>query len=480
MLEYRRKMTPFAKGRDFGMQKRAGFDWLALAVALVMSAFFALTARFNSIPAASFVPAAVLSATGGGLLVTAVHKLRGRNNVGLWEAGLAGLLLALCQFLIGLTYPALFSVLHATPRYIPLFLLTWGLIGLFAILLSLLGASLGHLAFAPLRPLPVQTRSRENVKEVEDEAEEEMENEDALEGDAVAFAIAPKGERIEIKADIQDEDTEGAKDHGREEVEVLTQEAGEIKTNANEAVEVEKAEADAVEETQENAEQEERAPERPVATQRHALANYAIGVLLLSLLPMMAGYIFAAAYDFVLNANNVEQIYPAFYPTLGLLSGLLPWQIVLQSNLGNEAFSVFTHLWRIPNALGNPAIFDVQALEPLLFNAAALALLLLTMYKRESHETTHKAAPWGVFLGLEMLLGLMVVLAPNLWLMRGLEGILQFSTLAIQLPTVSLLNPMLFTLNLATGMVFCVLVGLVIRRQYQLWTLPRKQVEEEE
>ena len=57
---------------------------------------------------------------------------------------------------------------------------------------------------------------------------------------------------------------------------------------------------------------------------------------------------------------------------------------------------------------------------------------------------------------------------------RGLEGVLQLQGLVAQLPTIQLLNPALFALNLATGALFCFLVGLIVRRQYQLWTTPRR------
>src|SRR5258708_26159731 len=58
--------------------QRGGFDWLALVVALVIAAFFALTARFNSQPSPSFIPAALFRAPGCGLLLTAPRKARGR------------------------------------------------------------------------------------------------------------------------------------------------------------------------------------------------------------------------------------------------------------------------------------------------------------------------------------------------------------------------------------------------------------------
>ncbi|MGH2480684.1 MAG: hypothetical protein ACRDHW_13600, partial [Ktedonobacteraceae bacterium] len=165
------------------------------------------------------------------------------------------------------------------------------------------------------------------------------------------------------------------------------------------------------------------------------------------------------------------------------LSGLLPWRLATPINLANSngAFTVFTLLWRIPDSvLGNPNLFYVQALEPFLLNAVALALLLITMYGRKSQESTPQAAPWRAFIGLEALLGLIIILPSNLWLLRGLEGFLPFQGQLFPLPSLHLLNSTMFALNLATGMVFCVLVGLIVRRQYQLWTQPSKEIAEEE
>lgn len=490
------------------MQRRVGFDRLALSITLLITAFFALTARFNSLPASSFVPAAVLSATGCGLLVTAVRKVRGRAGVGLWEAGLAGLFLALFQFAIALTYPAVLSILKTTPRYTAVFLLTWGLLGFFAIALSILGATLGHLAFAPLRPLPERV-SKTALAEDSEESEEGEEDQEAIlppgesaeridkapeHDEAIILALALPESTKERRANRQPGAGESAKkgrvgeqNTGRnkaltdeqpaEDEDVEAAQAGEAEDEGADEDQIAEEENGSVDEDQ-IAEDDEEVPQ--VERQPDPLITYIVSALLLGFLPMMAGYVFAASYDFVLNANNIEQIYPAFYPTLSLLSGLLPWQLVLRLNMVNETFTVFTHLWRIPNTLGNPNIFDVQALEPFLLNAAALALLLLTMYGRKHYKSGPKAAPWGVFIGLEALLGLVMILPSNLWIMRGLEGILQFGTIVAQLPTISLLNPTMFTLNLVTGVGFCVLVGLLVRRQYQLWTLPRKVKPEQD
>src|SRR5260370_4723032 len=79
-----------------------GFDWLALGVVILIAAFFAFTARLNAQPATSFVPVAVLSATGCGLLVTALRKLRTPQGVGLFAAALGGFFVAFFQFLVAL------------------------------------------------------------------------------------------------------------------------------------------------------------------------------------------------------------------------------------------------------------------------------------------------------------------------------------------------------------------------------------------
>src|SRR5258708_19564146 len=76
-----------------------GFDWLALGVVILIAAFFAFTARLNAQPATSFVPVAVLSATGCGLLVTALRKLRTPQRAHLFAAALCALFLAFFQFL---------------------------------------------------------------------------------------------------------------------------------------------------------------------------------------------------------------------------------------------------------------------------------------------------------------------------------------------------------------------------------------------
>src|SRR5581483_3129842 len=310
---------------------------------------------------------------------------------------------------------------------------------LFATLLSLAGAAVGHLAFAPARPLPESAAEPDNGEEEQEESDEEGENVEV----GQSAAIASTAEHTEAAF--------GQESDGSEKIE------------QSEEAEWEEAEVQA---------------EPP-----RSLNSYAITILLLGLLPMMVGYVFAATYDFVMQAINVNQISPALYPTLSLLGGLLPWRLAAPINLSsiNGSFIVFTLLWRIPDSvLGNPNLFDVQTLEPFVFNAAGLAILLITMYGSTTGQNRRQAAPWGIFLLLEALFGLILILPANLWMLRGLEGILQLGDQAVQLPTFHLLNPTLFLLNLLTGVLFCVLVSVSVRRQYQLWATSHPATEEEQ
>lgn len=383
-----------------------GFDWLALLVALCIAAFFAATARFNSQPSPSFIPAAVFSASGCGLLVTALRKVRGKGGAGLREAAIAGLGMALFQFAVTFTYPDVLMVVQTVPDYSRAFLLTWGLVALFSTLLSLAGAVIGQQIFTSLRLQNMGVATQHDVPAMQ--APEEEENGEDKATHEVPTTLQP----------------------------------------------------------------------------RHTLPYYAMTILLFGLLPMLAGFVFAAAYDFLMGALNINQISPALYPTLGLLSGLLPWRIAVPINLTgpNGSFIVFTLLWRVPDTvLGNPHLFDVQALEPLLFNATGLAFLLIALYRHVASDDTHKVAvPGKLFLGLEALLGLILVLAADLWLLRGLEGVLQLRNILSPLPILPVLTTGQFVLNLVTGPFFCLLVGLVVRRQYELWTMPRQETPAEE
>src|SRR6266699_5151797 len=152
--------------------QESNFDWIALGIVVLIAAFFAITARFHAQPATSFVPVAVLSATGCGLLVTALRKLHTQKGTGLFVAALGGFFVALFQFIVALTYPGVFSTLILGGPLQQAFLLTWGLIIGFSVLFSAVGAVLGHLAFAPLRPLPPAKPSQHaSIEPVEDEEE---------------------------------------------------------------------------------------------------------------------------------------------------------------------------------------------------------------------------------------------------------------------------------------------------------------------
>lgn len=439
-------------------QPSKGFDWIALVVALIIAAFFALTARFNSQPSPSFISAAIFSATGCGLLITALRKLRARAGVGLREAALAGFGMALFQFAITFTYPGVYNTIRTAPEYGRAFLVTWGLIGLFAVVLSLAGAAIGHLAFAPLRPLSERKAKRSN----EEEEEYEEENEEEDEEEAIQATSTGEHDEAAVREAVNEPDESSSEETSDENEESVSEQDRDEEAEDKEP-ELVKAGADAQ-------------PQR-------SLLNYMVTVLLLGLLPMMVGYVFAASYDFIMQTMNINRISPALYPTLSLFSGLLPWRLAAPINLssGNGSFIVFTLLWRVPDSvLGNPNLFDVQTLEPLLFNAVGLAFLLLTMYRSDQREIKRQAAPWGLFLLLQALLGLILVLPANLWMLRGLEGVLQLQNLAVQLPTFHLLNPTLFILNLVTGTLFCFLVGVIVRRQYQLWTTPHQAKTEEQ
>jgi len=328
----------------------SGFDWTAPGVVILISAFFAITARLYAQPATSFVPIVVLSATGCGLLVTAIRKLRTFKGVGLLEATLSGFFMALFQFIVAITYPGVFDSLRLGQILRDDFLITWGLVALFSITFSIAGAALGHLVFAPLQQ-PLRS----------------------------AF-------------------------------------------------------------------------------------SYLFTILLLALAPTVVAYLFSASFDF---NHGFNQFIPGPYPTLRLLSSLLPWQtplpIDLNSNISN--IIIFSLLWRIPLFLGNPAPFDLQALEPYIFNGAALALLILIMYRQNS-GTAYKssASGWMIYLFLEAAIGLVIVLPANLWVMRGLQGVLQLHEIVIPIRTLTILNPLTFSLNLITGPIVCISVGIVLRR----------------
>ena len=167
----------------------------------------------------------------------------------------------------------------------------------------------------------------------------------------------------------------------------------------------------------------------------------------------MAGYVFSAALDYDLSHNGYE---PGPCPSLRLLSTLLPWKVpdpVGPLGPGSASLTV-SLLWRIPLFFGNPAPFYTQALEPYLFNAVGLGMLLATSFKHE-----YARIPWGKLMVLEALLGLALVLPADLWMMQGLQGVFQFHSIVIPLGTLRLLDPPTFFFNILTGVLIFVALG---------------------
>lgn len=376
-----------------------GFDWLAVGIVVFLELIFAIATRLNAQPSTSLVPIAVLSATGSGLFITGARTLRTHKGAGIGEAALAGLSLALIQFLVALSYPGVIASLGSDDISRPGFLTTWGLVALFSSILSMGGAALGHLAFAPLRPLPPKA-----IQVSEASAEEAEDEEPAEETPEQDF-------------------TEAAND------------------------------------------EEEPAPEMefsqsPARPQRATL-SYIMAIILLGLAPTVVGYMFAAAFNFMLNVNQFD---PGPYPTLRLLSALLPWQVPLTLQGTIDPTIIYSWLWRIPLLLGNPQMFDVQALEPFLLNAAGLCLLLTGMTTRDMpQDGTIRLRSLVLF---EALLGLILVIPADVWIARGLQGLFQLQNIVVPIRTLPLLNPLTFTLNLISASLICVLVGLLVRRLF--------------
>lgn len=397
--------------------QESSFDWTALGVVILIAAFFAITARHNAQPATSFVPAAVLSATGCGLLVTAIRTLHTSKGIGLLEAALGGFFMALFQFIVAITYPGVFDSISFGQTLQDDFLITWILIAGFSIIFSVVGATLGHLSFAPPRSLPDKSSSTAGIEEKDfDTTQDEQSVHYAeIEEEAVNTVSRKEEEDNIVGTGDQDIQIEG------------TSEAPSSKQS------------------------------------QRSIISYFFTILLLGLAPTVVAYVFSAAYDFTLSFN---QFVPGPYPTLRMLSALLPWQIPLpidlSSNIGN--IIIFSLLWRIPLFLGNPSLFDLQALEPYIYNGAAFALLLLTMY-RQNASTTNQSSHlgWVAYLSMEAALGLVMVLPANLWVLRGLEGLLQFHDIVIPIRTISILNPLTFSLNLITGPLVCVGLGIALR-----------------
>lgn len=406
------------------LHQESGFDWAVLGITIIIASFFALTARLNAQPATSFVPVAVLSATGCGLLVTGSRKLRTSKGAGLFEAGLGGFFIALIQFTVAITYPGVFDTLSLGQTLQTEFLVTWVLVAGFSVLFSIVGAALGHLAFAPVRPSPARSSPAPEFKE------KEIEDNDTS-----------SEEHLDEHSDMEEE---ASSTHAGSEEQQKT--AGEGERNT------------AIVDTSEAA--SPREPSRSVI-------SYLVTILLLGLAPTVAAFVFAAAYNYTLS---LTQFIPGPYPTLRLLSTMLPWQvplpISLNGNIGN--IIIFSLLWRIPLFLGNPTPFDLQALEPYIFNGAALGLLLLTIYRRDTGSgNNYPLMGWVPYLLLEVALGLVLVLPADLWVLRGLEGLLQFHNLVIPIRTLSILNSLTFSLNLITGPLVCITLGIFLKKAYK-------------
>lgn len=402
---------------SFAQSRNSDFDWTVLGVVILISAFFALTARLHTQPATSFVPIAVLSATGCGLLVTAFRKLRTNKGIGLREAALGGFFMSVIQCIIALTYPGVFNFISPSQIIRNDFLITWLLIIGFSIIFCIVGATLGHLSFAPFRPVPIRSSSTQSVDDKNLFTIPNEQSERYTERDSTLTKIVLANDEVDDTAKtsnqkIQIEDTSAL-------------------SFSNES--------------------------------QRTITSYIIILLLLGLTPTVVAYLFSAAYDFILSIN---QFVPGPYPTLRLLSALLPWQIPIPIDLnGNLSDTIiFSLLWRIPLFLGNPSIFDLQALEPYVYNGAAFALLLLTTYRQNSKTSNRSSQPgFLTFLFMEAALGLIIILPANIWVLRGLQGLLQFHGIVIPIRTISILNPLTFLLNLITGALVCVGLGIVLR-----------------
>ena len=216
-------------------------------------------------------------------------------------------------------------------------------------------------------------------------------------------------------------------------------------------------------EVDEQDESEERAPQEAIESETeeaqpvHSRMSNVVSIVLLALAPFLAGYVFAAAFDVALNINRYD---PGPFPTLRLLSALLPWQVPLPIDL--QSLNLILS-WRIPFLPGNPGTFDMQALEPLVLNAAGLACALLAVFRLEKSrgQAVLRSARRNALL-MEALLGLVLVLPANLWIAFGLHGLLQLPAIAVPLRTLQLLNPLTFALNLMTAPLICIIAGLAI------------------
>jgi hypothetical protein len=393
-----------------------GFDWLALSITILIAAIFSIAGRLYAQPTTSLVPVAVLSASGCGVSITALRKLRTSKGAGVLEAALAGLCIAMLQFLAALSYQGVIPSLGNEQLAGPGFFSTWGLIAFFSILFSMIGATHGHLAFAPLRPLPA------NKDRKHSQAQAYLAHVTPLDEDTQEFQEQQTLEEVTTPSQAEDMPVEEQKELGDD----ATQQIEEAQVS--------------------------KVPQRTIV-------SYVITILMLGFIPMLAGYVFAAAFDFMLSRNGYA---PGPFPTLRLLGSLLPWQVpdpVATQGAGSISVTL-SLLWRIPLFFGNPTPFDAQALEPYIFNAAGLGILLATSFKRENTSIPYKL-PWGKLALFETLLGLAVVLPAILWMLQGLQGVFEFHNVVIALGTLRLLDTPNVILDLLTGIVVCVAAGIL-------------------
>lgn len=489
-----------------------GPDWLAIGTVLFIAALFAIVARLNAQPAASLMPIAALSATGCGLLVTAIRKVRTFQRPGLMEACIAGFGLGLFQFLAALTYPNVIQILGIDPAQKNQFIATWILVIVCTMVFSLVGAAIGHLAFAPFVPPPNSRKaklatSRGAHKEREEyDPDNDDDDEKTDSTDDIAHDSDDNDEATDRVTDVEDEtshpktapDGDESITHPKTAPEVdkpvahsdtnpasrdmakISEESSESEPRTRNKELDTRAEAETVDKP-DNVEAETRAPDtvtasetedetetvaEPIAASTPSLLQIIMAVFLLGLSPTIIAYVFSAAYDYVMS---LFQLSSGPYPTLRILSALLPWQIPIPVTFSGVNESLITVLlWRVPLFLGNPTRFDFQALEPVVFNGLALALLLLLSQGQRIRNLSNQAYTrinLATFLILEALFGLVIVVPANLWIQRGVQGLLQLQSIVVPIRSLELLDTTSFLLNFVTAPLLCVILGLVLWSQ---------------
>jgi len=75
------------------------------------------------------------------------------------------------------------------------------------------------------------------------------------------------------------------------------------------------------------------------------------------------------------------------------------------------------------------------------------------------------SASWPVYLVLEVVMGILLVLPADLWMLEGLQGLLQVPSLntVLPIPSLVILDQRAFVLNLITGPLVCLAMGLFLR-----------------